>query len=139
LSRARFCEAWRRPAGTAGFTLIEVLVAITVVAISLAAISSVSATASRGVGLLEQHVALVDTLRTVASTLPERDKVVPGALTGDIYGHRWRVDAVPYTGGGFAPVPDSPWLPETLVIRVQAPSGAIIGVETVRLRKRPTK
>jgi len=139
LSRAGSCDANRGPVKSAGFTLIEVLVAIAVVAISLAAIGSLTATASRGVRSLEQHVALVETARTVASTLPARDQPLPAALAGEIYGHRWRVDALPYTGGGIAPAPDSPWFPETLRIRVQSPTGAIIGVETVRLQRRPTQ
>jgi general secretion pathway protein I len=137
LSRAESCEASRGPAHTAGFTLIEVLVAIAVIATTIAAIGSVTMTATRGVQTLEQHLALVETMRTVASTLPARDQRVPGSLTGEIYGHRWRLDALPYTGGGIMPIPDSPWLPETLNIRVQSPSGAIVGVETTRLRLRP--
>jgi general secretion pathway protein I len=96
-------------------------------------------TATRGVQTLEQHLALMETIRTVAATLPARDQRVPGTLVGEIYGHRWRLDALPYTGGGIAPIPDSPWYPETLRIQVQSPSGAIIGVETARLRLRPTK
>jgi general secretion pathway protein I len=139
LSRAGSCDASRSPAPTAGFTLIEVLVAIAVVAVTIAAIGSVTMTATRGVQTLEQHVALMETIRTVASTLPSRDRPVPGPLTGEIYGHRWRLDALPYTGGGIAPIPGSPWFPETLKIRVQSPSGAIVGVETMRLRPRPTK
>jgi general secretion pathway protein I len=139
LSHAGSCDASRSPAQTAGFTLIEVLVAIAVVAVTIAAIGSVTMTATRGVQTLEQHVALVETIRTVASTLPSRDRPVPGSLTGEIYGHRWRLDALPYTGGGIAPNPNSPWFPETLNIRVQSPSGAIVGVETMRLRLRPTK
>jgi general secretion pathway protein I len=139
LSRAGSCDASCDPAHTAGFTLIEVLVSIAVVAITIGAIGSVTATATHGVQTLEQHLALVETIRTVASTLPARDQRVPGSLTGEIYGHRWRLDAVPYTGGGIAPIPDSPWFPETLKIRVQSPSGAVVGVETMRLQLRPTK
>jgi general secretion pathway protein I len=139
LSRAGSCDASCGPAHTAGFTLIEVLVSIAVVAITIGAIGSVTATATHGVQTLEQHLALVETIRTVASTLPARDQPVPGSLTGEIYGHRWRLDAVPYTGGGIAPIPDSPWFPETLKIRVQSPSGAVVGVETMRLQLRPTK
>jgi general secretion pathway protein I len=137
LSRAESCDASRGPAHTAGFTLIEVLVAIAVIAVTIAAIGSVTMTATRGVQTLEQHLALVETMRTVASTLPARDQRVPGSLAGEIYGHRWRLDTLPYTGGGIAPIPDSPWFPETLNIRVQSPSGAIVGVETMRLRLRP--
>jgi general secretion pathway protein I len=139
LSRAGSCDASCDPAHTAGFTLIEVLVSIAVVAITIGAIGSVTATATHGVRTLEQHLALVETIRTVASTLPARDQRVPGSLAGEIYGHRWRLDAVPYTGGGIAPIPDSPWFPETLKIRVQSPSGAVVGVETMRLQLRPTK
>jgi general secretion pathway protein I len=139
LSHAGSCDASCGPAHTAGFTLIEVLVSIAVVAITIGAIGSVTATATHGVRTLEQHLALVETIRTVASTLPARDQRVPGSLAGEIYGHRWRLDAVPYTGGGIAPIPDSPWFPETLKIRVQSPSGAVVGVETMRLQLRPTK
>jgi general secretion pathway protein I len=139
LSRARSCDDDRGPAETAGFTLIEVLVAIAVVAVSLAAIGSLTASATRGVRSVEQHVSLVETARTVASTLPSRDQPINETLAGEIYGHRWRVDPLPYTGGGVAPVADSPWFPETLKIRVQSPTGAVIGVETVRLQKRPTQ
>lgn len=139
MSRAGSCDASCDPAHTAGFTLIEVLVSIAVVAITIGAIGSVTATATHGVRTLEQHLALVETIRTVASTLPARDQRVPGSLAGEIYGHRWRLDAVPYTGGGIAPIPDSPWFPETLKIRVQSPSGAVVGVETMRLQLRPTK
>jgi general secretion pathway protein I len=139
LSRAGSCDTSGGPDQTAGFTLIEVLVAIAVVAITIAAIGSVTMTATRGVQTLEQHLAMVETVRTVASTLPARDRPVPGSLVGEIYGHRWRLDALPYTGGGVAPNPDSSWFPETLKIRVQSPTGAVVGVETVRLRLRPTK
>jgi general secretion pathway protein I len=139
LFRAGSCDAGSDPANAAGFTLLEVLVAIAVVAVSLAAIGSVTATATRGVRSLEQHLALVKTARTVASTLPARDQPITAALAGEMYGHRWRIDPLPYTGGGIAPVADSPWFPETLKIRVQSPTGAIIGVETVRLQRRPTQ
>ena len=31
------------------------------------------------------------------------------------------------------------WIPETVVVRVQSPSGPILQVNTVRLRRRPTE
>ena len=54
-------------ARTAGFTIIEVLVAIAVVAISLTAIGALTGVTTRGVRSLEQHVALVEAARTLAA------------------------------------------------------------------------
>lgn len=119
---------------TAGFTLIEVLVAIAVVAISLTAIGSVMATTTRGVQSLEQHVSLMESARTIAANLPPRGRLAQGAMSGDIYGNRWRIDVMPYTGGGIPLVADSLWLPQTIRIRVQSPSGAVLTLETVRLQ-----
>ncbi len=49
----------------AGFTILEVLIALAVVAVSIVAIGSVMSTNVRGVRLLEQHVTLMQTARTV--------------------------------------------------------------------------
>ena len=45
--------------GDAGFTIIEVLIALAIVAVSVVAIGSVMATNVRGVRSLEHHVALM--------------------------------------------------------------------------------
>jgi general secretion pathway protein I len=42
----------------AGFTILEVLVALAIVAVSIVAIGSVMSTNSRGVTALENHIAL---------------------------------------------------------------------------------
>jgi len=124
---------------TAGFTLVEVLVALAVVSISLVAIGSVMATTSRGVRSLEQHVSLMESARTIATNLPPRAQLTAGSLTGDIYGNRWRIDVAPFVGGGIPVVPDSQWLPQTIRVRVQSPTGAVLGLETVRLQRRRTE
>lgn len=123
-------------ARTAGFTIIEVLVAIAVVAISLTAIGALIGVTTRGVRSLEQHVALVEAARTVAASLPPRAKLASGEITGDLYGNRWRMDVAPFFGSASAPAADSPWVPETISIRVQSPSGGTIGLETVRLQRK---
>ena len=121
---------------TAGFTILEVLVAIAVVAISLTAIGALTGTTTRGVRAVEQHVALVEAARTVAASLPSRSQLAPGEMAGDLYGNRWRMGVSPFFGDASAPVPSSPWIPETISIRVQSPSGATIDLETVRLQRR---
>ena len=119
-----------------GFTLVEVLVVLALVAISLAAIGAVVATSSRGTRSLEQHLALVETARIVAATLPASEQLTVDGLSGEILGHRWRVDISPFVGGGIHQIAESPWIPQTVVVRVRSPSGAVYGLETVRLQRR---
>jgi general secretion pathway protein I len=120
----------------AGFTIIEVLIAIAVVAISLTAIGALIGTTTRGVRSLEQHVALVETARTVVASLPSRTQLSLGEVVGELYGSRWRMGVSPFFGNAAALAPESPWIPATISIRVQSPSGAILNLETVRLRRR---
>lgn len=120
----------------AGFTLIEVVVALAVVAISLTAIGAVVTTSARGTRSMEQHLALVETTRIVAATLPRDQQASLDGLSGEILGHRWRISLAPFIGSGIYQNPDSPWIPQTVVVRVRSPSGAISGFETVRLQRR---
>jgi general secretion pathway protein I len=120
--------------GDAGFTLIEVVVALGVVAIALTAIGAVAATSARGTRSLEQHLALVETTRIVAATLPQNRQASLDGLTGEILNHRWRISLAPFVGSGIYQTPDSPWIPQTVVVRVRSPSGAVSGFETVRLQ-----
>ena len=54
----------------AGFTLIEVLIALAIVGISLVSIGSVMGTSIRGARALDRHVALLDAARAVEAGLP---------------------------------------------------------------------
>src|SRR5262249_40987775 len=141
IAERRVCRfhARRRSAGpgNTGFTLIEVVVALAVVAISLTAIGAVAATSARGTRSLEQHLALIETTRIVAATLPRNPQGNSlDGLTGEILGHRWRISLAPFVGSGIYQVPDSEWIPQTVVVRVRSPSGAVYGFETVRLQRK---
>jgi general secretion pathway protein I len=121
--------------GVAGFTLIEVLIALAVVSISLAAIGSLVAETARATRSIDQRFALVETARAIETGLPNRGGLI-GGLSGDLGGHRWRVDVAPFLANFVDLRLPSPWVPQTVVIRVQAPGGAILQVNTVRLRRR---
>jgi general secretion pathway protein I len=121
----------------AGFTLIEVLVALAIVAVAVLAIGSVMSTNSRGVKSLEDHVALVETAQAVLETaIPPRNDLAPGSLTGQIRDYRWQVDVGPVSGGWVVENAKTAWIPELVKIRVRAPSGAALDLETVRLMKK---
>src|SRR5215470_3442582 len=83
----------------AGFTIIEVLVALALVAVVIVAIGSLMATNVRGVRSFEQHVALLQAARTVMTTgIAPRAEIRPGSLSGQIDGFRWTVDVAPLGG-----------------------------------------
>lgn len=137
--------------GGAGFSLIEVLVALAVMAATLAAILSVTATNARAARTLEGRAALMAVARAVEAGIPPRADLAPGTLEGEISGHRWRMDIRPMPvaakesqepqrepGGQPERQPASPaeavrWVPLSVAIRVRAPSGATFDLETVRL------
>jgi general secretion pathway protein I len=121
---------------SAGFTLIEALVALAVAAVSLAAIGLLVAVNIRGSGRIEQHLGLVETLRAVETGLPDRTSLSAGPLSGEMHGQAWSVDIAPFRGDFVNPRAAQFWIPQTIIIKVQSPSGAVLQVETVRLGRR---
>jgi len=120
--------------GSAGFTIIEAVIALALVAVMLSAIGPLIATSMRGVRSVEQHAELVATARAVEAGLPDRGELGVGNLSGDHAGHRWRVDVSPYAG---VVVPASAaWTPQSVIITVRSPSGAALRIDTIRLRHR---
>jgi general secretion pathway protein I len=134
LSRATGSD--RKP-GIAGFTLIEVLVALSVVAAAIAAIGSLIGASVRGTRALDFNLTAATTARAIAGALPERDALRPGILSGETAGQRWRVDVKPMAAATMVdPSIPTRWVPHTVVIRLQSPTGSIIEIDTIRLRRR---
>jgi general secretion pathway protein I len=121
----------------AGFTIIEVLVALAIVAVSILAIGQLTSTNARGVRLLESHVALVQSAQTVLATeLPARDELAPGRMTGRNGDIRWQIDVSPAGGDWISDRDDVDWIPELVKLRVRGPTGSTLDLETVRLMRR---
>ena len=98
----------------AGFTIIEVLIALALVAVSIVAIGSVMATNVRGVRSLEQHVTLMQTARSIMTTgIPPRAELGPGALSGEINDYQWKIDVGPLGGAGPCRARTSPGYPHS--------------------------
>jgi general secretion pathway protein I len=128
--------AYRARRRTAGFTLIEVLVALAVIAVALAAIGSLIGATIRGARSLDTKLSMVETGRMIATALPDREKFKPGNFSGEMAGHNWRVDVLPFVFTNLDPRLPTPWVPQTVIVRVQPPGGPVLQINTVRLRRR---
>lgn len=125
---------------TAGFTIIEALVALAVIAVSIVAIGSVMGTTAIGTRKLEQHVALVQAAYN-ALWLSFPSRASPGASTqsGLTMELPWRADLENFAIDFGPPTGEVLWVPQKVTVQVQSRSGAAIAVETVRLFRRRTE
>jgi general secretion pathway protein I len=128
LSRKSCCN------GARGFTLIEALVALAIVAAVLGSIGTVIATTVKGTRGIDQRLALSGTAETLVAALPARSLLKPGRQSGELRGHRWRIDVSPMN---VAVATDAPptgrFVPLAVTMRLQAPGGPAMQVTTVRL------
>jgi general secretion pathway protein I len=120
---------------SAGFTLIEVLVALSIVAVTMSSIGALIATSTRGTRSIEGRVARLETIRAVLTALPPRDQLV-GNLTGLIGGQPWRVEVTPFAMVKTSQPSEPAWVPQTVVVTVHSPEGGTTQVSTVRLQRR---
>jgi general secretion pathway protein I len=115
-----------------GFTLIEALVALAIVAAVLSSIGAVIATTTRGARGIDQRLALAGAAETLLATLPGRLLLKIGSQSGELADQRWRIDVLPMT-----PADDDPqtarWMPVVVTMRLQGPSGSTVQATTVRL------
>ena len=123
--------------GSAGFTLIEVVVTLAVIAAILLSVGSLVSVAVRGTHALDDHLVLVETARAIEAGLPDRDNLSVGTLSGERDGQLWRVDVRPFPGELDAQA-KTPWVPLTASITVQTPDGTRFSITTVRLGRRPS-
>jgi general secretion pathway protein I len=120
----------------AGFTLIEALVALSIVAVALASIGSLIATTARGVRSVDEHLTQLEIARAVMTALPGRDRLAPGALSGAIADHTWRVDVLPFVTPSASQNSPKQWAPQKVVVTVKSPNGVAMQISTIRLQRR---
>jgi general secretion pathway protein I len=123
------------PASEAGFALLEVLIALAVLAVTLSAIGSLFAANMQGTRRLEQHLPLISVARAVEAGLPGSAQNIDGPLTGVMNGLAWRVDYRPFRGSVRLPQ-SARFAPEQVTITVSGTDGSIFRLDTVRLVSR---
>jgi hypothetical protein len=120
-----------------GFTIVESLVALTIMMILLSAIGGLSASSLRSGRYVENHVADIENIQRVLAGLPGRGQLANRSLSGEMAGYRWRLDGQPFNAGlGGAPA-QTRWTPEKIVLTVQGPSGAPLSFDMIRLVPAP--
>jgi general secretion pathway protein I len=128
----------RRSCSNAGFTLIEALVALAIIAVVLGTIGSVIATTAKGTRSIDQRLALSGTAETLLADLPARGLLKPGRQSGELAGSRWRVDVTPMNVAGGNPATDR-FVPMAVNLRLQRADGAAIQITTVKLVPRASQ
>ena len=79
-SRSKFKPPGQCLAGTAGFTLIEVLVAIAVLAVVLGAIGAVVGTTVKSIRSVDRRLPLLETAQSLLAALPSREEILSKVL-----------------------------------------------------------
>jgi general secretion pathway protein I len=132
---------WRRAnperRGIAGFTLIEALAALAVMGAGLAAIGTLASSSLRAGLYTERHLAEVETARKVLAGMPSRAALPVGHLTGVLDAHDWRIDSTLI--GAPAVVGDALYTPQRIEVLVRSPSGGMLKIDTIRLRRQAAK
>ncbi|MGX1165410.1 general secretion pathway protein I [Bradyrhizobium sp. USDA 372] len=128
----------RRSSDTAGFTLIETLVALAIIAVVLGTIGSVIAATAKGTRSIDQQLALAGTAETLLADLPARALLKPGRRSGELAGSRWRIDVAPMRMAGGDPASDR-FVPLAVNLRLQRGDGAAIQITTVKLVPRASQ
>jgi hypothetical protein len=78
---------------------------------------------------------LVETTRPILTDLPDCEQLVSGSLRGEYADHRWQVDVLPFVADFIDPRRPGPWMPQAFVVNVWSPSGRVLRIDTVRLRR----
>lgn len=121
-----------------GFTLIEALVALAIIAAVLSSIGAVIGTTAKGTRTIGQRLALTGAAETAFAGLPARNALKPGRQSGERAGHRWRLDVAPLNVAA-AEAPEVRFVPLAVNLRMQTPGGPAVQITTVRLVPRGTE
>ncbi len=122
---------WYRDNRTRGFTLLEVLVAFTILAVALVALLRAFSSGLRGLDAAEAATAAVQHARSKIEEIGSVIPLEPGLHEGDFEdGYHWRVVIEPHELGDAAAAETLPLLPYEIEVTVTGETGG--GTVTLR-------
>jgi general secretion pathway protein I len=121
----------------AGFTLVETLVALALLATATAAIGGLSAVTFRTGLYVERHLAEVEIARGVVAQQSSRTNLGSGILSGETAGEQWRVETQWDLDDLVSSKTQVLWAPLRVAIQIRDSTGRNLRFDTIRLSKRP--
>lgn len=128
----------RSSSSARGFTLIEVLVAFVILALTLAALLQVFTTGLRSVDVADRHLMATMLARSVLDDVGTEIPLAAGEQSADIeQGYRWTVRIQP--AGTIAPVAADEWIevPFEVQVEVSWKGVPVTTLTTLRLGAQP--
>ena len=132
---------YKVPTHSRGFSLIEMVVATTVLGFSLVAAYEVFGTGLRGAATAETQAKSLVVLDGLTAQLGSVYPLDDGVLTGEASGGlSWRIQITPYTEDTLEPgrrldLPDTDTPLKRVRIEVSNPAGPVLDVTTLRLKE----
>ena len=122
-----------RAGRSAGFTLLEALIAIVILALSLSALLQLYSTGLRGVANIDDHLRARLLAQSVMAEMSYDRRLRPGRLQGRADQFAWTLSVTPFDDGQPAPQQPGPWTLHRLALTVTWPQGRRIELQTLRL------
>ena len=129
-------RASRECSRSAGFTLLETLVALAICGLVIGTLAPMFAMNARRVRSVDDRLAVIGAGHRLLETLPSREQMTEGVRNGMMDGVRWRLEATALPLNSEVDQAQ-PWIPYKLVIELSA-NDFTRRIETIRLgRSRP--
>lgn len=120
-------------AGIRGFTLLEILVALSILAVALGAILQSFSSGLRSLGAAETHALALMHARSRLATVGPLIPLEPGEQTGAAGEFEWTVSVRVFESQEGDPVLDAALVPYQLDVTVTWPGGGQVGLTTIRV------
>ncbi len=119
--------------GLRGFTLLEILVALSILAVALGAILQSLSSGLRSLGAAEAHALALMHARSQLATVGTLIPLEPGEQTGVADEFEWTVSVSLFESQEGDPVLDAALVPYQLDVTVTWPGGGQVGLTTIRV------